>query len=306
MSKALVLSGGGPVGIAWQTGLAAGLARHGVVLANAQLILGTSAGSAVGAQLALGRDPEEQLARYETAGSRSAEGAGAASRPPATGASDQVASAERMAQLMELLGEAAKEEGSPLDIRKVVGRFALDSETFPEERFVDMFRYLAGEAWPEAFRCTAVDVETGDFQVWDRDSGAELDRAVASSCAVPGVFPPITIAGKRYMDGGVRSGASTDLAAGHARVVLITLMSPERQASLGDDARVVAMRERASREIDAVREAGGTVEVVAPDTESAAVMGINLMNASLGPVAAAAGVRQGKVAAAALRDFWVA
>jgi NTE family protein len=297
MSKALVLSGGGSVGIAWQTGLAAGLARHGVVLADAQLILGTSAGSAVGAQLALGRDPEEQVARYEAASKRSSEGAAAAA------AGDPGAPGDNMARLMELLGEAAKEDGSPLEIRKVIGRFALDSATFPEERFVDMFRYLAGEPWPAVFRCTAVDAETGEFEVWDAASGAELDRAVASSCAVPGVFPPITIAGQRYMDGGVRSGASTDLAAGHERVMLITLMGPGRQA-LGDDARMVAMRARAEREIEAVHEAGGTVEVVAPDAESAAVMGINLMDASLGPVAAAAGVRQGEAAAAALHDFW--
>jgi NTE family protein len=301
MSKALVLSGGGPVGIAWQTGLAAGLSRQGVVLADAQFILGTSAGSAVGAQLALGRDPEDQLARYEAAGSRSADGADASAARPAGG---QLAPADRMARLMELLGEAAKEDGSPLEIRKVIGRFALDAETFPEERFVDMFRYLAGEPWPEAFRCTAVDALTGEFRVWDRESGAELDRAVASSCAVPGVFPPITIAGNRYMDGGVRSGSSADLAAGHERVVLVTLMGTDRQAAQGDDPRLAAMRERAAREIESVREAGGTVEVVSPDTESAAVMGINLMDASLGPAAAAAGVRQGEAAAEGLRAFW--
>jgi NTE family protein len=167
-----------------------------------------------------------------------------------------------------------------------------------------MFRYLAGEPWPEVFRCTAVEVDTGEFRVWDRESGAELDRAVASSCAVPGVFPPITIAGKRYMDGGVRSSSSADLAAGHERVLLITLMGPERQAQAGDDARMLAMRERAAREIEAVRQAGGTVEIVAPDADSAAVMGVNLMDGSLGSVAAAAGVRQGEAGAAALRDFW--
>jgi NTE family protein len=208
-----------------------------------------------------------------------------------------------MARLMELLGEAATEDGSPLEIRQVIGRFALDAETFDEARFVDMFRYLAGEPWPEVFRCTAVEVDTGEFVVWDRESGAELDRAVASSCAVPGVFPPITIAGKRYMDGGVRSGSSADLAAGHERVVLITLMGPERQTQ-ADDARMLAMRERTAREIEAVRQAGGTVEIVAPDADSAAVMGVNLMDGSLGPVAAAAGVRQGEAVAAALRDFW--
>lgn len=296
MSKALVLSGGGPVGIAWQTGLSAGLARRGVRLADAQLILGTSAGSAVGAQLALGRDPEAQLARYEAAGDRAAGAAG----DRAAGAGG--APTDRMARLMELLAEAAKEDGSPQETRQVVGRFALESETFAEERFVEMFRYLAGEHWPDVFRCTAVDAETGEFKVWDPASGAELDRAVASSCAVPGVFPPITIGGRRYMDGGVRSGASVDLAAGSERVLLVTLMGSARAGV--DDPRFAAMQARADREIETVRQAGGTVEVLSPDPEAAAVMGVNLMDGSLGPAAAAAGARQGEAAADALRAFW--
>ena len=239
------------------------------------------------------------MARYEAAGRR-----GSAAADAAAPVGGQAARSDTMARLMELLGEAAKQDGSPLEIRQVIGRFALDAETSEEARFVDMFRYLAGEPWPEVFRCTAVEVESGEFVVWDREAGAELDRAVASSCAVPGVFPPITIAGKRYMDGGVRSGSSADLAAGHERVVLVTLMGPERPAQAGDDARMLAMRERSAREIEAVRQAGGTVEIVAPDADSVAVMGVNLMDGSLGPVAAVAGVRQGEAAAPALRDFW--
>ncbi len=299
MSKALVLSGGGPVGIAWQTGLAAGLARRGVLLADAQLILGTSAGSAVGAQLALGRDFEDQLVRY-------AAGVGRSDDPPSAAGGDRPPVApEQMARLIELLGEAAKDDGSPVEVRKVVGRFALDAETFEEERFVSMFSYLAGEPWPEVFRCTAVEAATGEFQVWDHQSGAAVDRAVASSCAVPGIFPPITIGGKRYMDGGVRSGASVDLAAGHERVVLVTLMTPDRMAAQGaNDARLVAMRARSERELEAVREAGGTVEVIGPDDGSAAVMGMNLMDFSLGPGPAAAGAQQGEKIADPLRAFW--
>lgn len=299
MSKALVLSGGGPVGIAWQTGLAAGLARKGVVLADAQLILGTSAGSAVGAQLALGRDPEDQLARYESAATPAAPAGG-------TGVPGAAAPADRMAKLMALMADASKEGGSPVDTRKAIGRFALDADTIEEDRFVDVFRYLAGESWPEPFRCTAVDAETGEFRVWDKEAGVELERAVASSCAVPGIFPPITLLGRRYIDGGMRSGASVDLAAGHDRVILVTLMGPERMAALAgaDDPRMAAMRARAENEMETVREAGGVVEVLSPDDDSAAVMGVNLMDASLGPAAAAAGVAQGENSADAISDFW--
>ena len=55
--RALVLGSGGPIGIAWQAGLLAGLAESGVDLADADFIVGTSAGSFVGAQIAMGKEP---------------------------------------------------------------------------------------------------------------------------------------------------------------------------------------------------------------------------------------------------------
>lgn len=62
MTRALVLGGGGPVGIAWESGLVAGLAEEGIDAGQADLIVGTSAGSAVGAQLAMGRTPQQMYA----------------------------------------------------------------------------------------------------------------------------------------------------------------------------------------------------------------------------------------------------
>ena len=61
MSKALVLGGGGPVGVAWEAGLLAGLAEAGVDLSDADRIVGTSAGSIVGARLARGRAEAERI-----------------------------------------------------------------------------------------------------------------------------------------------------------------------------------------------------------------------------------------------------
>ena len=59
MPTALVLSGGGPLAVAWECGLVAGLARAGLARNSMDFILGTSAGAIVGAQLAAGRNPEE-------------------------------------------------------------------------------------------------------------------------------------------------------------------------------------------------------------------------------------------------------
>ena len=65
-SRALVLGGGGPVGIAWESGVLAGLAECGVDLSQADFICGTSAGSFVGARLALGHSPASLVAPYLT------------------------------------------------------------------------------------------------------------------------------------------------------------------------------------------------------------------------------------------------
>lgn len=319
MRKALVLSGGGPVGIAWQTGVAAGLRRGGVDLAGADLIVGTSAGSAVGAQIALGRDMESALARYDQAGDRAAAeparraqsapgpGAGAAGNGGAAadvsaGARSGAGGVGGMARLMELMAKAAVAEGPPEEARAEIGRFALDAATGPEERFVEAFRYLAGESWPLRYRCTAVDALTGEFVVWDGSRGEPLDRAVASSCAVPGIFPPITVNGRRYIDGGMRSGASVDLAAGHDRVLVLTLMSGSRMAA--GDPRMERYRARMESETAAVTEAGGEVRTVGPDAAAAGIMGVNLMDPSVSPAAARAGAAQCESLAAELEAWW--
>lgn len=307
MTKALVLSGGGPVGIAWQTGLAAGLRRKGVDLSAADLVVGTSAGSAVGAQIALGRDMESALARYEDAlrGADGPSAATASTRAAAPGAAPSGAggpSGGAMAKLMELMAKAAVSDAAPEAARAEIGRFALEAETGPEERFVEAFRYLAGETWPTQYRATAVDALSGEFMVWDGTRGEALDRAVASSCAVPGVFPPITINGRRYIDGGMRSGTNTDLAEGHQRVLVISLMTAGRVPA--GDPRMERYRARAEAEAAVVEKAGGEIRVVGPDDEAAKVMGINLMDPSVSPAAARAGSLQGEALASELADWW--
>ena len=59
---ALVLGGGGITGIAWMLGLLKGLRERGVDLTGADTVLGTSAGSVVGAQLTSGHDVDELYA----------------------------------------------------------------------------------------------------------------------------------------------------------------------------------------------------------------------------------------------------
>jgi NTE family protein len=297
MTKALVLSGGGSVGIAWEIGVAAGLARAGVDVRDGDFITGTSAGSAVGAQLALNWDLEELVSRQLQIGTT------AAQRSSESSAVGQAA-AERMAKLFALMQEAVAAD-EPADVRRArIGRFALDADALPEDQFVASFRYLKGKPWPAQYACTAVDALTGEFAVWDAQAGVDLDRAVASSCAVPGLFAPITINGRRYIDGGMRSGTSADLATGHDRVLIISLLGA-LGATDGEATRVrISPAGQLDTEIAALTESGSAVHVIEADAASAAAMGLNLMDRAAIPAAVGAGIQLGESQARRLHEFW--
>ena len=143
--------------------------------------------------------------------------------------------------------------------------------------------------------CTAVDAVDGSFLTWDRAAGIELARGVASSCCVPGVFPPITINDRRYIDGGMRSSTNADIVAGYDRVVVV--------AVIGNLMAEVQLA-RVEHEIDALRASGSEVVLVTPDDGAKAVFGDNMLDASRRGEVAEAGARQGEAEAARLREAW--
>ena len=296
-TRALVLGGGGPVGIAWETGLAAGLAEGGVALGEADLIVGTSAGSVVGAQLALGRSPREMLGAQRAAG-------GAQQRPTAT----PTQGPPDLTGLMQLMVKMAASDVPREAMLAEVGAFALGARTAPEEDFVATFeRLLGATSWPaRRFVCTAIDTADGAFVGWDGGAGVALARAVASSCAVPGVYPPITIDDRRYMDGGIRSATNADLARGHDIVLVIAVTAGA--APVGADPQRAAMADAARRrlegELDGLRRDGSAVALVTPDAGSLEAFGPNLMDATRRPFALQAGLDQGRAEAARLREVW--
>lgn len=304
MTKALVLSGGGLVGIAWQTGIAAALAEQGVDLTAADWILGTSAGSSVGAQLAKGRDMVKVLDRYRAKGG--APTAPGAKAEPVGRAPEGVAGPPNLAKLMEIMALAAARGGSPEKARAAVGAYALEAETVPEEVFIAGFAHLDKEGgWPGRYQCTAVDALDGALVVWDgSQSGVEVSRAVASSCAMPGIFPPVTINGRRYIDGGMRSGTSADLATGHDKVLIVTMTSPAQAAAMAGDTRFGRVHKRNEVERAILEESGAAVETLAPDDEAEAAFGINRHDSLIALGAAEHGFRQGQLEADRLRDFW--
>ncbi len=286
MSKrALVLGGGGSVGIAWETGLAAGLADEGIDLRDADKIVGTSAGSFVGAELASGRSPAELRARLTESATGRAGNASSASALPVPD----------LTKLMEFMMRVPKDEAEALKLRAEIGAFALEAQTLPEETCIGFFASVADTAWPEKYSCTAVDALDGRFVVHDHNTKTNLARGVASSCSVPGLFPPITINGRRYVDGGMRSATNFDLAEGYERVIAVAVI-PAGAANF--------MAARIDPELKHLRRGGSHVEFIAPDAASLESFGMNLMDASRQLPAMEAGFKQGRAEAVRIRAVW--
>lgn len=293
--KALVLGGGGPVGIAWESGLVSGLAEQGVDLSQADFIVGTSAGSFVGAQLAMGQSPASLAPPFAQATAASA-----GSSP-----AQQMGPPPDLTTLFTKMQEAASGRRPAQEVRAEIGAWAIAAKTMSEETFIGIFGQwlstLPDDAWPSRpYACTAVDAQDGSFVLWNNESRVGLARAVASSCAVPGVFPPITIRGRRYIDGGMRSATNADAAKGYDVVVVVSVIS----AAMMDNPMFEPFRLTLEKELDVLRESGSRVELITPDAESAAAFGINLMDQSRRAGAAREGVRQGRAAANQIRSAW--
>ena len=279
--RGLVLSGGGPVGIAWEAGMIAGLAESGVDLTGCEVIVGTSAGSVVGAQLALAV-PLEQLVERQ--------------RSQATGTRRSGSGGKAPSIPDELIEAFLGTSDDPEATRRRLGTLAREADTITEDEFLASFGSQLREAdWPEGFICTAVDTEDGSFLAFDAGAGVPLLRAIAASCAVPGIFPPITIDGRRFMDGGVRSMTNADLAVGCDEVVVLSLVDRALDGAPADPITAGVEQECATLEA-----AGATVRVIAPDAQAREGLGPNLMDFSRRAEALEAGLVQGRTAAAQL------
>lgn len=317
MTRAVVLGGGGPVGIGWEAGLIVGLRQAGIDLALADAIVGTSAGSVVGFTLASGGDMTQAVgvaggAAGESgpAGAVGASGAGGPDGAAGSGPAGEVPGATAQGagpieQLMSTVARAASEPEGAEDLRAQLGQIALAAATISDEQWLAMFAAFAGAPWPAGFACTAVNATTGGFQIWDDASGVDPQLAIASSCAVPGVFPTVSIGGGRYMDGGVRDILNADVASGHDNVLAVSctmLEIPEGLAGPTMDAVFAATR----AQLDCLRDAGSKVDVIVPGAEMLEISGwgAHLMDFTRAAAAFEAGRRQGEMEAGRLAGFW--
>ncbi|HSP36706.1 MAG TPA: patatin-like phospholipase family protein [Frankiaceae bacterium] len=280
MTTALVLGGGGLAGIAWELGVLLGLQEAGVPVAEADLVVGTLAGSVVGALVAGGADLVE---RYATQ----------TSDAPTSELSVDV----DLEQLMTGFASALGGTQDPQERRARGGALSRDASKVAEsERIAVIASRLPSRAWPDRdLRVTAVDTATGERVVFTRSAGVGLVEAVAASCAVPGVWPPVTIDGRRYMDGGVGSTANADLASNADRILVLAPLRGQEHNPLGPTL---------DEEVAKLRSGGTSALVLDADEESTAAFGSNPLDPATRAPSARAGRRQGTDAAAAVRELW--
>jgi NTE family protein len=279
VQRALVLGGGGLSGIAWETGVLAGLAAGGADVTAADFLLGTSAGATVAAQVGSGL-PVTDLFEQQTVPARQS-----AELSPDLG---------RVIELIESWERLPLEFPDPAELRREVGQRALAAGTVPEaERRAVIAGRLPRHSWPSRkLAVVAVEAHTGDVRVFGQDSGADLVDAVTASCAIPGIWPPVTIDGGRYIDGGTRSATNADLAAGYQRVLILAPMADPVL-----DEQVAGLTQGAG-------DGPVKVQVLTPDEESVAAIGINPLDPGVRAPAAQAGYAQGQRAAAGVARFW--
>lgn len=274
LSFALVLGGGGVTGVAWETGIIAGLLAAGVDLTRAELVVGTSAGAVVAAQITSGTPVEDLYERQLR---------------PATG---EIAARFGVATMLRY-ASAGLRPGDDRQALRRLGRAARTADTPAEQTRRDVIAgRLPSHDWPAAPRLliTAIDTETGEEVAFDRDSGVDLVSAVAASCAVPIVWPTVTIDGRRFMDGGVRSAANAHLARGHDRVVVLAPTTTSLRRS-----------GRVATELAALGPAVRSV-VVTPDAEARTAIGRNVLDPAKRAAAAETGRRQSAAVLKAVTD----
>jgi NTE family protein len=283
--RALVLGGGGITGIAWETGLLAGLAEEGVDLTSADRVIGTSAGSIVGAQVTSGIAIEELYRRQLLSPAELGDTAPLAS----IGASVAVRFATSLLRArgdVERFGRILGGQAVALAARGRTPTVA--------ERYEQVAQRIGGLEWNDRdLVVTAVDARTGELTTFGPRGDVpevSLEDAVNASCSVPCVYPPIPVGGRTFIDGGARSGANADLAAGFDPVVVLSPMNrafgPIRSAA------------------QQLTELGVRHLVITPDEGALRAIGKNVLDPAARPPSARAGRAQAAAHVEELRALW--
>jgi NTE family protein len=284
--RALVLSGGGPTGRAFEVGLLKALRDAGVDLTDADLVVGTSAGSVLGAQLG---DGVALDAIYDDLVG-----------PPvgqAIGPTDPGYDPAYFLRTIQMVNGAV--EVTPA-LRAAVGTRALAATGVLSEdeqlRFIDVDLGGVVHRWPaQQLKVAAGDVADGTMRFFDASQGVPIEEALAASTALPGRVAPIAIRGHRYMDGFVGGpclgGCWPNLDGARGYGVVVVIMTGPVGPAL-------------AQQLQQLRSQGSRVVVISPDAQVTAARGTNPFDLSrLGPTAQAA-LREASSVLSEVHDAW--
>jgi len=270
----LVLGGGGILGEAWMSSLLAGLEEQaGFDARRWGAYLGTSAGSIVAASLVAGLAPTSRLA-----------GLGGTTVSPLV--SRTMTSIAAGGALMRRVA---------LD-QIPAGRRSLTALGTEIERI--------GSSWDGRLRIAVVDRGSGRRVILGGAGAPEMPvaTAVQASCAIPGVFAPMHVRGRDYVDGGTWSPTNMDAAEVEPGQRVLCLnptggFRPRVVSAIGVIGPVSRMA--AGAEALVLQRRGARVTTINPDDRTLSAMGSNLMDPRPRAAVIAAGLAQGRRIAAA-------
>jgi NTE family protein len=262
----LVFGGGGLVGLGFHAGALEALAERGVDVSGADLIVGTSAGSIVASYLACGRELPESRPLFAPVWSSHSE------------------------RVRRMIGSGFAMLSSR-GLWRGPQPTSFLRRTFPAGLYstVDTRRKLAEDlsgSWPErSLYLCAVDLYTGKRVAFGAPGApsAALPDAVMASIAIPGFFPAVRVAGRHYVDGGVVSATSVDLAAaaGCDAILCIAPLGYHNDLPLNRSWTPIILRTAFTRslrrEVLAARAAGADVLVLRPYLSDVRAWGTNFM-----------------------------
>ncbi|WP_285490494.1 patatin-like phospholipase family protein [Staphylococcus haemolyticus] len=267
--RTLVLGGGGITGIAWESGVLAGLIESGVGLELADRIIGTSAGSFVGAVLVNGYDMRTYY--YELNERRD-------DSDHATLSSDIyrlwqnafIVGRDDATKVGQMMGDIVYTRPSRVDLTK---------------RKQAIRQLLGDVGWHDNLEITAMNAKTGEVSTFHSHSNVTLEEAVTASGAVPGIWPHIRLNNRDWIDGGMVSPTNAMLAKDADSIIILAPIADGLGMMPGafDDAKLLSEHSH--------------VLVISPDSKSRADIGDNIYNPNNILKIGNAGYEQGKLLA---------
>jgi NTE family protein len=277
----LVLGAGGLVGVAHHVGVLTALEREaGFAARDADLVIGTSAGAAIGAYLRSGWDAEDLWGRVKSL--ELVAPTGAAGGPL------------EFARRVIGSGYVLARSGTPAPVRRLLRdvprplRRAFPAGLFTMGSGPSLLEADLPADWPDKplWLC-AYDLESGRRVVLgkNRAQRPSLARAVMASCAIPGVYRPVRVGSWVLVDGGVHSLTNLDLAVGFGCDVVVCVAPlagglGSRPAWSGPELMRIWPSAALRAEVTDANREGTRVVVLAPGAAEVREHGYNLMRAT--------------------------